>query len=172
MGMLKSSKPKKQLKFRHNAPLHLKQHFVHVHLDKVAKEKYNLKNRAIQVSKGDTVKVMVGSHKNITGKVNMVSLKNQVVYIDSLKRKNSRGKESGIPIKANNLSIIDLNLTDKYRANKYKLKQVVEPKVTKEQKKEVDSKKEEIPKNKEKVKDTDVKGNKPEVVDTVEEVTE
>ncbi len=128
MGMLKSSQPKKQIKFRHEAPMHLKQHFVHANLNKSAREKYKLNKRAVQICKGDTVKIMTGSHKGTTGKVTMVNMKKQFIYLDSLKRKNARGKEINIPITASNVSIIELNLSDKYRASKLKLKQVIAPK--------------------------------------------
>ncbi|ASI13411.1 50S ribosomal protein L24p [Candidatus Mancarchaeum acidiphilum] len=128
MGMLKSSQPRKQIKFRHEAPMHLKQHFVHANLNKSAREKYKLNKRAVQICKGDTVKIMTGSHKGTTGKVTVVNTKRQFIYLDSLKRKNAKGKEMNIPVTASNVSIIELNLSDKYRASKLKLKQVIAPK--------------------------------------------
>ena len=62
-----SSKPKKQKKYLLNAPLHLKHHFVQVHLSKELRKKYN--RRSISVRKGDKVKVMRGSFKKHEGKV-------------------------------------------------------------------------------------------------------
>jgi large subunit ribosomal protein L24 len=50
--MLKTSdKPRQQRKFRYTAPLHLRKHFVHVHLSKDLRAK--TKKRAIAVKKGE-----------------------------------------------------------------------------------------------------------------------
>lgn len=121
MFMIKSSKPRYQRRFRFNAPLHARQHFMHAHLDKALRAKLKLKKRAVQISKGDTVKVMAGSKAGTSGKVTMVNLRSGKIAIDSLVRKNARGKESPILINVSNVYITDLNLSDKYRAGKLKL---------------------------------------------------
>ena len=128
--MIASSKPKKQRLFRFNAPLHERQHFLHAHLDKSARSKLGIKRSTVQISKGDTVKVMAGSKKGTTGKVTRVDLRTGRINIDTLMKKNARGKEFNIPISASNVYITDLNLSDKYRAAKFKVARV-------EQKKEV-----------------------------------
>ena len=116
--MIESAKPRKQRKFRYNAPLHTRQHFLHAHLSKEARQKLGIKARSVQVSKGDTVKVMVGKKKGSTGKVTAVSLRKNVIYIDSYMKKNAKGKEFGMPINVSNVYITDLNLADKVRAAK------------------------------------------------------
>ncbi len=116
--MIKSSQPRSQRRFRYNAPLHLRQHFVRVHISKEARSKLNTRFRTVQVSKGDTVKVMTGSKKGASGKVSRVDTKKGFVYIDGLTRKNARGRESRIPIRASNLYITELNLSDKRRSAK------------------------------------------------------
>ncbi len=121
--MIESSQPRKQRFFRFNAPMHVRQHFLHSHVDKVLKAKLNLKKSSIQISKGDTVKVMSGSKRGTTGKVTRVNLRTGKIMIDSLTKKNSRGKEFNVPINASNVYITDLNLTDKYRAAKLKVAQ-------------------------------------------------
>jgi large subunit ribosomal protein L24 len=51
----KSSKqPRKQRKYRHNAPLHIKHKFLSASLSKDLKKKYNIRN--ISLRKGDRVK--------------------------------------------------------------------------------------------------------------------
>ena len=55
--------------------MHTRQHFVHSHIDKALQAKLNIKKRAVQISKGDTVKVMAGSKKGNTGKVTRVNLR-------------------------------------------------------------------------------------------------
>jgi len=130
--MIQSSKPKKQRYFRFNAPLHVRQHFLHSHIDKTLKKKLNLKKSSVQISKGDTVKVMAGSKKGTTGKIIKVDLRSGRVSIDSLTKKNSRGKEFNVSVSASNVYITDLNLSDKYRANKLKVaRQQPAPKETK-----------------------------------------
>lgn len=135
--MITSSKPRKQRFFRFNAPLHERQHFLHAHLDKSARTKLGIKRSSVQISKGDTVKVMAGSKKGTTGKVTRVNLRTGKINIDTLMKKNARGKEFNIPISANNVYITELNLSDRYRADKLKLKREVKE-VKKEEPKPVE----------------------------------
>ena len=119
--MIESSKPRKQRHFRFNAPMHSRQHFVHAHIDKELREKLGMKRRAIQISRGDTVKVMSGSKRGTTGKVTKVDLRTGRIFIDSMMKKNARGKEHGVGISTSNVYITALNLTDKVRAAKLKV---------------------------------------------------
>lgn len=119
--MIASGKPRKQRNFRFNAPMHVRQHFTHSHLDKALRAKLNIKKSSIQISKGDTVKVMAGSKKGTTGKVTRVNLRTGRIFLDSLVKKNARGKEFNVGISASNVYITDLNLTDKIRAGKLKV---------------------------------------------------
>lgn len=123
--MIQSSKPRKQRKFRFTAPLHERQHFVHAHVDKQLREKLKIKKRSVQISKGDTVKVIKGVKKGATGKVVKVDLKRVKVFIDSATRKNAKGKESNIPINVSNVYITDLNLGDKLRVAKLNVSKAV-----------------------------------------------
>jgi large subunit ribosomal protein L24 len=124
--MIKSSKPREQRRFRFNAPMHELQHFSHSHIDKALAKKLGITKRAVQVSKGDTVKVMSGKSRGKTGKVVRVNMRKGFLYIDSLKKKNAKGKEFDIPIRISNAYITDLNLSDKIRAGKLKLKVTVQ----------------------------------------------
>lgn len=127
--MIASGKPRKQRSFRFNAPMHVRQRFTHAHVDKSLRSKLNIKKSSIQISKGDTVKVMSGSKKGTTGKITRVNLRTGRVYLDSLVKKNARGKEFNVGINASNVYITDLNLTDKIRAAKLKVaRQVKETK--------------------------------------------
>ena len=112
---MESSKPRKQRKFRFNAPLHVRHKFVNAHISKELKEKMKIKARSIEVRRGDIVKVMSGAQKGKSGKVSRVDLKKGFVYIEGIVRKTSKGKEIMIPIRASNLYITDLDLSDKYR---------------------------------------------------------
>jgi large subunit ribosomal protein L24 len=123
--MIKSSKPRYQRFYRFNAPLHQRQHFVHAHIDKALKQKLSLKRRAVQLARGDTVKIMSGSKRGTTGKVTRINLRTGKIFIDGCTRKNAKGKESNIPINSSNVYITELNLSDKIRAAKLKLQQDV-----------------------------------------------
>jgi large subunit ribosomal protein L24 len=119
--MIKSSKPRYQRRFRFNAPMHQRQHFLHAHIDKALRSKLKIAKRTVQISKGDTVKVMSGAKRGSTGKVVSVSLRTGRITIDTLTRKSMRGKEVKLQIYASNVYITDLNLTDRYRAARLKL---------------------------------------------------
>jgi large subunit ribosomal protein L24 len=113
--MIASSKPKKQRKFRYNAPMHMRQRFVNAHVSKELKEKLGIAKRSIEIRKGDSVKVVSGGQKGKSGKVSKVSIRRGFVYIDGIVRKTAKGKEIMIPIRSSNLYITDIDLSDKYR---------------------------------------------------------
>ncbi len=98
-----------------NAPMHMRQNFVNVHISKELSAKLGLKRRSIEVRKGDTVKVMTGDNKGKTGKVAEVNLSTGKVLIEGIARKNAKSKERLIPIYSSNLYLTDLDLTDKNR---------------------------------------------------------
>jgi len=110
----KSKKPKKQRKFLHTAPLHLRRKLMAAHLSKELKEKY--KTRSLSVRRGDEVEVMRGGFKKRKGKISRVDLKKYKVYIEGITRKRTDGTERQVPIHPSNLRIINLNLEDKRRA--------------------------------------------------------
>ena len=114
--MIKSSQARKQRRFRLSAPAHVTQHFVRVGLDKQFAKKLGIKRRTVQLSKGDSVAVVSGAKKGKSGKVIRVNMKRGFAYIDTITRKNAKGKELNVPVYISNLKITDLNLTDKYRA--------------------------------------------------------
>ncbi len=113
--MIASSKPKKQRKFRYTAPMHMRQRFVNAHISKELKEKLGIAKRSIEIRKGDSVKVVSGGQKGKSGKVSEVSIRRGFVYVDGIVRKTAKGKEIMVPIRASNLYITDLDLSDKYR---------------------------------------------------------
>jgi ribosomal protein L24p/L26e, archaeal/eukaryotic len=116
--MVRSSKPRKQRKYRYTAPLHVRKHFMHVHISKDVASKSGTKRRSAQVSRGDTVKIMSGSRKGKTGKVSKVDTIRGFIFIDGIARKNAKGRELQIPIRPSAVYITELNMTDKKRAAK------------------------------------------------------
>lgn len=114
-----SKKPSKQRKYVANAPLHIKGNFLNSHLSKDLREKYA--TRSIRVKKDDKVKLMRGTHKGKTGKVERVSVKDSKVYITGIESIKLDGSKTQYPIKPSNLMIIELNLNDKKRKAKLEL---------------------------------------------------
>ena len=112
----KSTQPRKQRKYRYNAPLHLKRKFLHIHLLPALREKYGIRN--VQVKKGDKAKVMRGKFAKKEGKVERVDLKNGKVYIVGIEMIKKEGTKLPISLTPSNLMIIDLDLSDKKRKEK------------------------------------------------------
>ena len=110
---IKSKQPRKQRKYRYNAPLHIKQKFLHAHLSKELRKKYG--KRSIALRKGDNVKVMRGQFKNKTGRVDEVSVKKTQVYVDGIEFVKRDGTKSRYPMQPSNLLVTELNMDDKLR---------------------------------------------------------
>jgi len=109
----KSKQPRKQRKYRRNAPLHIKQKFVAAHFSKELRKKY--KKRSINLRKGDSVKVTRGQFKNKSGKVDEVSLKKTSIYISGIEIVKRDGTKARYPIHPSNLIITEVNMDDKVR---------------------------------------------------------
>jgi len=130
----KSSKqPRKQRKYRANAPLHIKRKLMSANLAKELKKKYDKRN--FPIHKGDNVRVMKGEFKKKTGKIETVDLTNQRVTIEGIYRTKKDGTKVGVYFNASNLQIKELDLDDPKR------KRALERGVTAEKKKEIKVKK-------------------------------
>lgn len=110
---IRSKQPRKQRKYRHNAPLHVKQKFVGVHLSKDLRKKY--KKRSMGLRKGDTVKILRGQFRGKSGKVEDVSLKRTCAYINGIEIIKRDGTKSKFAIHPSNLMITEMNMDDKSR---------------------------------------------------------
>lgn len=108
-----SKSPRKQRKYRLNAPLHLKQKLLHAHLSKSLREKYS--SRSIGVRKGDKVKIMTGKFKKHEGKIENVDLKKIRVYVSGAEATKKDGSKKLLPVHPSNLIITELNMDDKLR---------------------------------------------------------
>lgn len=110
---LSSVQPRKQRKYRCNAPLHVRQRFVSVNLSPELRKRFG--KRSMQVRKGDEVKVVRGSHKKKTGTVERVDLRKSKIYVDEIKAKKVDGSDVQKPLQPSNLMITKLKLDDKKR---------------------------------------------------------
>jgi len=111
---IRSKQPRKQRKYRYNAPLHIKSKFSSAHLSKELKKKYG--KRSVEVRKEDKVKIMRGQFKGKSGKIERVDIKKSKVYITGIEVIKKDGTKILYPIHPSNLLIEELNLTDKKRA--------------------------------------------------------
>ncbi|MFH1125714.1 MAG: 50S ribosomal protein L24 [Candidatus Altiarchaeota archaeon] len=110
---LTSSKTRKQRKRRLNAPLHKRKSLARAMLSHELKKTYGL--NAMQVRKGDTVKVMRGDLSGSSGNVIRVDIKRVKVYVDGLTIKKADGTEVERPFRPSALQITSLVLEDKKR---------------------------------------------------------
>lgn len=117
----RSVQPRKQRKYRHNAPLHIRQKFVSAHLSKELRKKYN--RRSINLRKGDNVKVMRGQFRNKQGKVEEVDLKKTLIYISGIEISKKDGTKARRPLHPSNLLVTELNIDDKMRNKVLKRKE-------------------------------------------------
>jgi large subunit ribosomal protein L24 len=137
----KSTQPRKQRKYRYNAPLHVKQKMVHVHLSTELRKKYNFRN--VQLKAGDKIKVLRGKFAKKEGKVDKISLKNEKVYVAGIETIKKEGTKLPIALNPTNLMIIELDLSDKKRKQKLESKGKTESKSESKESKKVESKVEE-----------------------------
>ena len=117
----KSSKqPRKQRKYRSNAPLHIKNKFMAAHLSKELREKNG--KRSITLRKGDKTKVMRGNFKGKIGIIEKVSSKLEKVYLTGIEIIKKDGTKKLVPLNPSNLMITQLNSEDKKRKIKQEKK--------------------------------------------------
>lgn len=128
----RSIQPGKQRKLRHNAPLHLKQKFMHAHLSPELRKKHLI--RSAQLKTGDKIKVLRGQFRKKEGKVERVDLKKEGVFITGIERIKKEGTKLLVSFHPSNLMLTELSLDDKKR--KQKLEAKIKPK--EEKKKEAE----------------------------------
>ena len=115
-----SKQPRKQRKYRANAPLHVKHKLMGAHISAELRKKYN--KRAIAVRKEDKVKVMRGQFRGHVGKVDKVDVKREKVYVRGVEITKKDGTKAFLPIHPSNLMILELDLKDKKRVEVLKRK--------------------------------------------------
>jgi len=107
-----SVQPRKQRKYRFNAPLHIKQKLMGSHLSADLRKKHAV--RALPVRVGDKVKVMTGQFKGQIGKVERMSRLKERVYVAGAELVKKNGSKSMYPIHPSNVMIVEL-VQDKRR---------------------------------------------------------
>ncbi|MCD6496031.1 MAG: 50S ribosomal protein L24 [Candidatus Aenigmarchaeota archaeon] len=110
---ISSRQPRKQRKYLHNAPLHVKRKFLSAGLSPALRERYG--RRSMVIRKGDDVVIMRGSLKGKKGTVERVSIEKGKIYLEGIKSKKVDGSEVGKPITPSNVQIVKLSMEDKRR---------------------------------------------------------
>ena len=103
----KSSKqPRKQRKYRANAPLHLRKEFVSINLSKELRKKVGKRN--LPAKKGDKVKIFVGKFKGKTGKILSIDLKTSKIIVEEMQVKKQDGPKANVKLQPSNMQIIEM----------------------------------------------------------------
>jgi len=118
-----SKKPRKQRKYKANAPLHTKHKFLSAHLSKSLRQKYG--KRSLPLRKEDEVLVMRGRFKKKQSKIISVNLKKGTVALEGLQATKRDGTKVSVPINPRVLQIISLNTDDRKRLKQQKVKSEV-----------------------------------------------
>ena len=108
-----STQPRKQRKYRHNAPLHARRRFLAANLAAPLRERYG--KRSMVVRKGDEVMIMRGGVKGTKGLVERVDISKEKVYLENVKVNKVDGSAVARPLSPSNLMITKLKLDDKRR---------------------------------------------------------
>lgn len=110
---IRSKQPRKQRKYRFNAPLHLKREFFSALLSKELRKKFGVKH--VIVRKGDKVKILRGQYKNRIGQVEKVNFKRERIFVTGAEVTKRDGSKSFYPIHPSKIQIQEIVLDDKKR---------------------------------------------------------
>ena len=117
-------------------------------ISKDLRKKYS--RRSIRIMTDDTVKVMRGEYKGLTGKVTKISTETSGVAIEGNKKEKLKGEKIDVYIHSTNMIITSLNTDDKWRLKilekkpKSKIKSMKENAKKKSEVKPADKKKSEV----------------------------
>ncbi len=108
-----SKQPRKQVKYRANAPLHLRHKMMAAHLSKELQEKH--KKRSFPVRTGDKVRVLRGQFRGKIGEIEEVNLQKYKIYVKGIElKKKEGGRAVRYPINPSNTIILSF-VEDKKR---------------------------------------------------------
>ncbi len=102
----KSVQPRKQRKYRVNAPLHIRGKFLSAPLSKVLREKHGM--RSLRVRVGDEVEILRGSFKGEKGAVERLDTGRSKIFVRGVDRVEPKGGRKQIAITPSNVRLIKL----------------------------------------------------------------
>ncbi len=110
---MKSSQPRKQRKYRYQAPFHIRHKFMGAMLSNELREEHRIKS--LPVRAGDTVKLLNGDYRGTEGKVAAVDLTSMTITVDGIVSTKADGTEVPRPVHPSNVIITKLELEDERR---------------------------------------------------------
>lgn len=108
-----STQPRKQRKFAYNAPEHTRHKMLAAHLTKELAKKHG--TRSVPLRVGDTVKVVRGSAKGKTAKIERVDTSNYRIQLEGMDISKRDGSKSPVFIRASNVIVTEISGSDKRR---------------------------------------------------------
>lgn len=109
----RSVQPRKQRKYRYNAPNHIKQKLMRSPLSKELRKKYN--KRSITLRLGDTIKVLTGQFKGVIGKIEIMDYNKNKIKLTGAELVKANGQLAKYPIDPSNVTVITPDMSDKKR---------------------------------------------------------
>jgi large subunit ribosomal protein L24 len=110
---MKTTKPRKQRKRLHQAPLHKRYKRFSAPLSPKLKDSHN--TNSVPVRTGDTVQIIAGDRKGFEGKVTGVDRGKYRVFVEGVTKEKVDGTPVPIPLHPSKVMITQLNLDDKWR---------------------------------------------------------
>ena len=86
------------------------------HISKDLQKKYG--KRSIRVIEGDTIKVLRGEFRGVTGKITKVSTQKNGISVEGIKKEKLKGGNLDVFIHPSNVLVTELNTEDKWRQGK------------------------------------------------------
>jgi large subunit ribosomal protein L24 len=117
---VKTTKPRKQRKRLHQAPLHRRYKRFSAPLSPKLKASHNI--NSVPVRAGDTVQIMAGDRKGFEGKVTGVDRGKYRVFVEGVTQEKVDGTPVPIPLHPSKVMLTQLNLDDKWRRETLKRK--------------------------------------------------
>ncbi len=121
---MKTTKPGKQRKRMHQAPLNERYKRFSAPLSPKLKGSHD--TNSVPVRTGDTVKIMRGDRKGFEGKVSRVDRKKYRIFVEGVSREKVDGTTTLIPIHPSKVMITRFNLDDKWRRKMLERKGAIE----------------------------------------------
>lgn len=108
-----SKQPRRQRKYRHEAPMHVKHKFLSAPLSEELRKKHGI--RSLPVRSGDEVNIMRGTFAGKKAKVMNVEVNKSRVTLENITRKKADGTKLNVYFNPSKLQIIALKLDDSRR---------------------------------------------------------
>ena len=105
-----SKQPRKQRKYRANAPIHIRHKMLSANLSKDLRKRHS--KRSFPLNKNDRVKIMRGEFKGKIGKVSLIDAKKYRIAIEGIQKNKKDGTKVNIYFSPSNVQIQELNLDD------------------------------------------------------------